>query len=73
MFIKLVDSKSGCCVASADIDTNSDGSLSKTEIEEILNSQRLFLDGFGNVKNIFGEFTRYHVNNLVPVREYMSA
>ncbi|MBP3811037.1 MAG: hypothetical protein ILA15_09990 [Clostridiales bacterium] len=73
MYIKLVDSKSGRCVASADIKTKSEESLSEVEIEEILRAQKLFLDGFGNVKNIFGEFTKYHVNNLVPVREYISA
>ena len=66
MYIKLVDSKSGRCVASADIKTKSEESLSEVEIEEILRAQKLFLD-------VFGEFTKYHVNNLVPVREYISA
>lgn len=70
MFIKLVDRKSGHCVASGNIDSTEIG---RDEIATILDNSRLHLDDFGNVRNIFGEFTIYHLQNLIAVRESISA
>lgn len=64
MFVRLVDRKSGSCVASGDV---SSGNVGSSEIRELLENSRLHLDDFGNVRNIFGEFTTYNVVNLVAV------
>ena len=51
MFVRLVDRKSGSCVASGDV---SGGNVGSSEIRELLENSRLHLDDFGNVRNIFG-------------------
>ena len=63
MLVKLIDRKSGNCVASGTIN----GIINRDSIASILQESRLFIDDFGNVKNLFGEFTRYNIDNLVPV------
>lgn len=69
MIVQLMDRKSGQCVASGNIDAQAVG---VTEIREILEEQRLHIDEFGNIRNIVGEFTKYHIQNLIPVFDRMT-
>lgn len=67
MTVKLIDTKSGNCVASGDILTDN---FRSEDVFVILQDARLHADSFGNIRDIFGGYTRYHIDNLIAMYDY---